>query len=379
MVCRVLCLLLDETLKESRNSEALEESEDSERLNSMPKVKPMTQHVQDNVEIGSATELSSAQRRMNPLAFLLRRISNLFVTVKDSSQWGQQHNVPQPMTMPGLLSGRYHKAISQHSFVADEAQVKPLSEHDKEEHSVEDPAVHNQRAQLFARLGIREEDIDALPEDIEEIIASLSHIDVKKRIEAAHAIANLYEKLPPEKQMHARVNLILMTWRDENTYARIAAIKALEKTRMPDVSEALQVSLRDEEQDVRAAAARALGDIPGKTPIVLLVAAVIRENEHWSVRAAAVRTMGRSGERAFLNTVNLALDDEDDAVRISAIHALAQLEGLNAAAHLALIAQRDRQPHVKRAAILALENLSTNDPKDLNIGNYKRHTERGHE
>ncbi len=346
----------------------------------MPKVKPMTQHVQDNVENGSAVEPSSAQRRMNPLAFLLQRISNLFVPVKgDSSQWSQQHNVPQPMTMPGLLSGRYHKAISQHSCAADEAEIKSLSENDKKEQRVENPVFPDQRAQLFARLGIREENRDALPEDIEEIIASLSHIDVKKRIEAAHTIADLYEKLLPEKQMHARINLILMTWRDENTYARIAAIKALGKTRMSDVSEALQVALRDEEQDVRAAAARALGDIPGKTPIVLLVAAVIRENEHWSVRAAAVRAMGQSGERAFLNTINLALDDEDDSVRIAAIHALAQLEGLNAAAHLSLIAQRDRQPHVKHAAILALENLSTNGVEDLNIGNYKRHTERGHE
>lgn len=344
----------------------------------MPKVKPMTQHVQDNVENGSAVEPSPAQRRMNPLAFLLQRISNLFVSV-DASQWSQHHNVPQPMTMPGLLSGRYHKAISQHSCAANEVQIKSLSENEEEEQHVEKPAFPDQRAQLFARLGIREENRDALPEDIEEIIASLSHIDAQKRIEAAHAIADLYEKLPSEKQMHARINLILMAWRDESTYARIAAIKTLGKTRMSDVSEALQVALRDEEQDVRAAAARALGDIPGKTPIVLLVAAVIRENEHWSVRAAAVRAMGQSGERAFLNTINLALDDEDDSVRIAAIHALAQLEGLNAAAHLSLIAQRDRQLHVKRAAILALENLSTNGVKDLNIGNYKRHTESGHE
>jgi HEAT repeat protein len=346
----------------------------------MPKMKPITQHVQDSFESASPTELSPTQRRKKPLAFLLRCISNLFVSVKDASpQQSQQQDIPRPMTMSGLLSGRYHKDISQHSSPADEAEMKSSPKNDKEDQSVANPTFPDQRARLLAQLGIREEDTNALPEDIEKLIASLSHIDVKKRIEATHAIADIYTELPTEKQMHARINLILMTWRDVDTYARIAAIKALGRTRMPDVSEALQVALRDEEQDVRAAAARALGNIPGQTPIVLLVAAVIREDEHWSVRAAAVRAMGDSGERAFLNTINLALDDEDDSIRIAAIHALAQLEGLNAAAHLSLIAQRDRQPHVRHAAILELEDLSADDPTDLNIGDYKRHTEKGHE
>jgi HEAT repeats/HEAT repeat len=371
MVCRVLYHLPGERLKEC---------EDSERLNNMPKLKPITQHVQDSFESVSPTELSPTQRCKKPLAFLLQRISNLFVADKDPlPQESQQPNIPRPMTMSGLLAGRYHKDISQHSSSADEAGTKSSPENDKEDQRVDDPLFPDLRARLFAQLGIREEDTKALPEDIERIIASLSHIDVEKRIEATHALADLYAKLPAEKQMHARINLILMTWRDVDTYARIAAVKALGRTRMPDVSEALQVALRDEEQDVRAAAARALGNIPGKTPIVLLVAAVIREDEHWSVRAAAVRAMGDSGERAFLNTINLALDDEDDSVRIAAIHALAQLEGLNAAAHLSLIAQRDRQPHVKHAAILELEDMGTDDATDLNIGDYKRHTERGHE
>ena len=135
---------------------------------------------------------------------------------------------------------------------------------------------------------------------------------------------------------------------------------------MPDVSEALQVALRDEEQIVRAAAARALGEIPGKTAVIALVAVTLHKNEHWSVRAAAIRAMGTSGERTFLNTITLALEDEDDSVRIAAIQALVQLEGIQAAPRLALIAQRDQQPHIKHAAILALENLGT--------GNDKRHT-----
>lgn len=224
-----------------------------------------------------------------------------------------------------------------------------------------DTSFPDQRAKLFARLGIKSEEIDASLDDIEKLIASLSHREEKKRINAAHAIADLYEQLSPEKQMHARINLILMTWRDANAYARIAAIKALGRTKMPDVSEALQVALRDEERDVRAAAARALGEIRGKTPVIALVCAARRENEHWSVRAAAIRAMSASGERAVLTTITLALEDENDAVRIAAIHALAQLEGIQAAPRLALIAQRDSQPHVKHAAILALEDLNVGE------------------
>ncbi len=174
-------------------------------------------------------------------------------------------------------------------------------------------------------------------------------------------IAALYDKLSSKEQMHARINLILMTWRDADAYARIAAIKALGRIAAPDVAEALQIALRDEEKDVRAAAARALSGIRGKMPISALVAVAMRKEEHWSVRAAAIRAMGASGEPVYLNAVNLTLDDEDDSVRIAAMHALVQLKGLDAAPRLILIAQRDKKMHIKQAAILELKNLTAGD------------------
>jgi HEAT repeat protein len=255
--------------------------------------------------------------------------------------------------------------VSFHSLLSEEPETRPPGNNNAVR-ADDDPDFPDQRAKLFAQLGIRSEKADTSVKDIERLIASLSHIEVKKRIDAAHMIVGLYEKLPAEKQMHARINLILMIWRDANTYARIAAIKALGRTGAPDVAVALQVALRDEEQDVRAAAARALGGIRGKTPLIALIAVAKRKDEHWSVRAAAIRAMGDSGEHVFLNAVNLALDDADDSVRIAAIHALAQLDGLQAAPRLALIVQRDRKTHIKEAAILELENLTTDD--------YERHT-----
>jgi HEAT repeat protein len=316
----------------------------------MLKLKPLTQHVQDSSESISPADISQPQWYQKHLSTLLQHI---FASVKQSPSWrSKQQNTPRPMTMPDLLAGRFLMDISRHSSL----EAKPLPIDNGVEHPVENTASLGQRAELFAQLGIRSEKTNAA-RDIEKLIATLSHIEVKERIDAAHTIADLYEQLSPEKQMHARINLILMTWRDADMYARIAAIKALGRTKTPDVSEALQVALRDEAQEVRAAAARALGDIRGKVAVVALVSAAIRENEHWSVRAAAIRAMGASGERTFLNTINLALDNEDASIRIAAIYALAQLEGMQAVPRLALIAQRDKQPHVRHAALLELEDL----------------------
>ena len=340
------------------------ESKGSERFNMIQEKKRLTQHVQDNAQDISPAKISQVQSFLESLVVLLRRINE---AVPSPSWRSKQQKTPQPTAMSDLLAGRFLGDVSRRG----ELETKLSLEDDKAGQPVEDTTFPDQRARLFARLGIRSTETNASPEDIERLIASLSHVEEKQRINAAHTIADLYQQIPPEKQMHARINLILMTWRDASAYARIAAIKALASTKTPDVSEALQVALRDEVQDVRAAAARALGEIPGKTPVVALVSAALREHEHWSVRAAAIRSMGESGERAFLNTINRALEDEDDSVRVSAIHALAQVEGVQAAARLALIAQRERQPHIKHAAILELENLRADDEE--------RHIERKEE
>lgn len=323
------------------------------------KTKSLTQHVlYDRAPVKISSPLSLKEL----VGGFLRRLN---APVLSPSRRSNQQHSPQLTAMPDLLAGRYLEDVSRRG----EPETKPSPKHGKATQSVRDTSFPGQRARLFARLGIRSEETTASPEDTGMLIASLSHIEEWQRINAAHNIADVYEHLSPEKQMHARINLILMAWRDASADGRIAAIKALARTKTPDVSDALQVALRDEEQDVRAAAARALGEIPGKAPVVALVSAAQREQEHWSVRAAVIRTMGESRERAFLNTITHALEDDDDSVRVAAIRALAQVEGIGAAARLALIAQRERQPHIKHAAILALEDLSADDDE--------RHIERG--
>ena len=327
------------------------------------KTKPLTQHVVQESASGTApAKLSHPPFSLKHLVGVL--LGRINASAPSPSRQSNQQNSPHLTTMPDLLAGRYLKDVSRRA----EPETKPLK-NDKAPQPSGETSFSEQRARLFTRLGIRSEETMASPEDIEMLIASLSHIEEQARINAAHSIAELYEGLSPEKQMHARINLILMAWRDASAYARIAAIKALARTKTPDVSEALQVALRDEDHDVRAAAARALGEIPGEVPVVALVAAAQREQEHWSVRASVIRAMGELRDRAFLNTITHALEDDDDAVRIAAIRALAQVEGMEAAARLALIAQRERQPHIKHAAILALENLSADDDE--------RHRERG--
>ena len=268
-----------------------------------------------------------------------------------------QQNMPEaiPFTdMPNLLTGLLYSDISQPS-----QREKEEFEQDhllpEIRHYQSDPS---SRSRLFARLGVRDRSRSfASSKDIDLLIASLCHLEVEKRIDTAYVVADMYEKVEEKQQMRARINLILMVWRDAEPYARIAAIKALSTIGTSDITEAIEIALRDDEKDVRAAAARALGKIGGQTSIVDLVSA--SRDEHWSVRASSLQAMGELKERAFLNTINAALDDEDPSVRIEALRALARIEGLQAAPHLVMIAQRDKQQQVRYAAIVELEMLTT--------------------
>lgn len=323
--------------------------------------------MQKTVENITSTELSSSQKKN---ILISRKIQEKFTDItlagKSPTAWDPDdvslllYAVQEVLSSlesqpPTPLFEMLAPDIAQLTSQADEITAKSSVK----SHDITQPAktASDQKARLFAELGIRTEKTTASPDNIDRFIANLSHMEASQRIDAAHTISDLYEKLPEEKQMHARINLILMTWRDEDPYARIAAIKALGKTGKQDVTEALRVALRDEEHIVRAAAARALGDIPDKAATAALVAAATRPDEHWSVQAAAIHAMGASGDRTFLNTVNYALANDDPSIRIAAIYALTKLKGWEAAPRLTIIAQRDKQPHVRHAAILALQSL----------------------
>ncbi len=104
-----------------------------------------------------------------------------------------------------------------------------------------------------------------------------------------------------------------------------------------------------------------LGEEPaqGDTRVNELVAAL--GQREWYVRAAAVRKLGRLGERAPVEPLQAALDDEDSSVRAAAVRALGRLAE-RAPVDRLIVALHDRDWHVRETAALALGSLNGRVP-----------------
>jgi hypothetical protein len=81
----------------------------------------------------------------------------------------------------------------------------------------------------------------------------------------------------------------------------------------------------------------------------------------WSVRAAALQTLGRQEARASLAQLQLALHDENMAVRATAVRMLG-MQGERAPVEPLMEALRDPEWRVRTAAILALGRLTGRTP-----------------
>jgi WD40 repeat protein len=135
---------------------------------------------------------------------------------------------------------------------------------------------------------------------------------------------------------------------------RVAAVRALGKMGERAPVDALVTALSDEHEAVRAAAARSLGIIGEHAPIAPLVMAL--NDSSWHVRSASVMTLGKMGERAPLAPLMMALNDKDESVRAAAVWALSK-QGEQAPIAAFANALHDPAWSVREAATLILSQI----------------------
>ena len=121
----------------------------------------------------------------------------------------------------------------------------------------------------------------------------------------------------------------------------------------------LVAALHDSKKRVRAAAAEAIGKLGDRAPIEPLVAAL--HDDEAEVRRALVQTLGVLGERVPIEPLVAATYDKDIGVRRKAVDAL----GGRASRELLLTALRDKSVFVQAAAIRALGKLGDRAPIQL--------------
>ena len=90
--------------------------------------------------------------------------------------------------------------------------------------------------------------------------------------------------------------------------------------------QAIKVIRKDDSSPVRAAAAKVLAQDPDPAVTKALADAV--GDKSWLVRAAALEALAKRGNSSVLDTVQLYVSDEKDAVRFTAAAAVLRLTAI---------------------------------------------------
>lgn len=201
--------------------------------------------------------------------------------------------------------------------------------------------------------------------------------------------------------------LLRIALRDEDARVRLLALSGLEEDAQPDLIGPLSFLLRqDSDEDVRAAAASALGTfvlageldeldsaLAMRAEEALLVAYQSAEEQiivqaraleslaysseaglrqmiedayyssHEEMRVSAVRAMGRSADTRWRNLVRAELNSPDAAMRAEAARSAGELEAKTAIPQIILMLDDD-EPQVRHAAIEALGHLGGKAARD---------------
>jgi bilin biosynthesis protein len=83
---------------------------------------------------------------------------------------------------------------------------------------------------------------------------------------------------------------------------------------------ALREALKDQNKDVRCAAAKALAKLG--EPAIPALREALKDKEDWRVRRAAAEALGNLGDRESIPALREALKDKDSGIRCAAAEAL---------------------------------------------------------
>lgn len=141
------------------------------------------------------------------------------------------------------------------------------------------------------------------------------------------AVQNLIIIIGREHHVDA-LKILLIHLKGEKSYVRAAAAKALGEIKAVQAIDFLISALADESSAVRAAAASALGDIADPMAIQPLIS--LLDDEDVGVQAEASEALGEIGDLSSLDRLITKLEQGEVDVRIAAARALGNLKDVNA-------------------------------------------------
>jgi HEAT repeat protein/beta-lactamase regulating signal transducer with metallopeptidase domain len=173
------------------------------------------------------------------------------------------------------------------------------------------------------------------------LVEALKDTDAKVRVAAAEALGSL--------NAPAAIGSLTAATKDPSADVRRAAFEALLHFDAEEVSaDAFLPGLRDATPEIRAGAARALGERKEKRAVPELI--TMLKDGNAELRQVAIQALANLGDRSALEPIAAAIKDPSADVRQSALEALGELQ-LKTLPPAALDALNDDHEDVREAAV----------------------------
>jgi HEAT repeat protein len=152
------------------------------------------------------------------------------------------------------------------------------------------------------------------------------------------------------------IPVFITALKNSNENVRLAAASALGETREKEAVPALVIALKDSEADVRWNAAIALFSIKGKETVPILITVLKDSNENEDVRSDIAVHLGKIQDRKAVPALIAALKDSNEKVRSNAASALGHIQDKEAVPAL-IAALKDSNEKVRSNAASALGHI----------------------
>lgn len=149
-----------------------------------------------------------------------------------------------------------------------------------------------------------------------------------QKVDRLRQLAVDCRSMSPDQQVATTRELITTLTNESNPILRRELVRTLGGMAVPDATEGLQLALDDENEQVRIAACEAWGRRSDAQAVDML-ASVLSEEEDVDVRLAASQALARRSDQSAIMHAAATLEDRDPAIQLATMESLRAATGVS--------------------------------------------------